>query len=67
MNITSSEQIPLLLTVREAAKALSISERTLWSLTSRGELPAIRIGRAKRYSVDELHRWVEAQKKAGGA
>ena len=45
---------PLLLTPRQAAKALAICEKTLWSLTKRGELPVVWIGRAKRYSVDVL-------------
>jgi excisionase family DNA binding protein len=45
---------PLLLTPREAATALAISERTLWTLTKSGALPAVRLGRSVRYSVDAL-------------
>lgn len=52
-------QIRLLLSPRDAARALSICEKTLWSLTKRGKLRAIRIGRAVRYSVDDLKRWIE--------
>lgn len=48
----------LLLTGREAAKALSICERTLYTLTKSGEIPAVRIGRCVRYSVAELQEWV---------
>lgn len=52
---------PLLLTPRDAAQALAVSERTLWGLTApRGPLPAVRIGRAVRYSRDALARWVDA-------
>ena len=50
---------PLLLTPKEAAKTLSICERTLYGLTKRGELPAVRIGRAVRYSVDDLKAWIK--------
>jgi excisionase family DNA binding protein len=51
---------PLLLDAKQAAKALGISERTLWSLTApRGPIRAIRIGRAVRYSVRELERFIE--------
>lgn len=39
----------LLLTALEAAKTLSISQRTLWTLTQRGEVPCIKIGRLNRY------------------
>jgi hypothetical protein len=63
------EQVRLLLTSREAAVALSVSERTLWTLTQpRGPIPAIRLGgrgataRALRYSVDDLRAWIAQQK-----
>jgi len=54
----------LLLTARQAAEALAISPRTLWELTARGELPALRIpgrGRARaiRYAVEDLQRWIQ--------
>lgn len=50
---------PLLISGREAAKLLSVCERTLYSLTKAGEIPAVRIGRAVRYSMDELQAWVK--------
>jgi len=49
---------PLLLSSREAAKSLSISERTLFALAERGELRKIHVGRAVRYSVDDLKSWI---------
>jgi len=55
----------LLMTPREAAEALSISPRKLWSLTSSGEVPHIRLGRCVRYPVDDLQRWIDDQKKGG--
>lgn len=57
----------ILLTAREAAAALAISTRTLWSLTARGDLPAVRIGRAVRYDLVDLRSFVEKQKKGGAA
>lgn len=51
----------LLLSPREAAKALSICERTLYGMTKRGEIPVIRIGRAVRYSLEDLHEWIKKQ------
>ena len=54
----------LLLTAREAARAMSISERTLWSLTSpRGEIPAVRLGSAVRYALADLEAWVRTAKR----
>lgn len=42
----------------EAARALGISARLLWSLTDRNEIPHARIGRAVVYSVDRLREWL---------
>ena len=58
---TTKEQSlrPLLLSPREAAKTLSICERTLYSLTKAGEIPVVRIGRAVRYSLDDLKQWIK--------
>lgn len=44
----------LLLTSREAAQALSISERKLWELTNRRDIPSVRIGRSVRYRPSDL-------------
>jgi predicted DNA-binding transcriptional regulator AlpA len=62
----------LLLTPREAAAALSISERTLWAITApRGPLPAVRPGggRSVRYSMTSLRRYIDDAEAAqmGGA
>lgn len=56
-------QAPNLLTPREAAKHLAISEKKLWSLTSpRGALPAVRLGRRSvRYSPESLAEYVRSQ------
>ena len=51
---------PLLLTPRDAAKALSVCERTLYGLTvPRGDIPVIRAGRLVRYSVEDLKTWIK--------
>jgi len=53
---------PLLLTVPETARALSICAKTLWALTKSGQLPACRIGRAVRYSREDIVRFIERAK-----
>lgn len=58
----------LLMKPRDAAKALGISERSLWSISEpRGDIPVVRIGRSVRYSVRDLEAWIDAQKKGGDA
>lgn len=51
----------LLLTSREAAIALSVSERTLWSLKKAGSIRALRLGRSVRYSLVDLQAFVATQ------
>jgi len=57
----------LLITPREAAKLMSISERTLWTLTHKRDLPYVRIGRSIRYSPSDLVGWIEKNKTVGRA
>lgn len=45
---------PILLTSREAAEFLRISEVHLYRLTKSGEMPAVRMGRLVRYSPAAL-------------
>jgi excisionase family DNA binding protein len=47
----------LLLDPRRAAQALSISPRTLWTWTQRGDLRCVRCGRLVRYRVADLERF----------
>jgi excisionase family DNA binding protein len=50
----------LLIASKEAAKLLKVSERTLWRMHTTGEMPPpIRIGRAVRWSLETLKKWVE--------
>ena len=55
----------LLLRPNEAARMLSISPRTLWSLTASSQIPHVRIGRSVRYSVEGLQRWIDDRMKEG--
>jgi excisionase family DNA binding protein len=56
---------PMLLTVRQAAEALQISERKLWGMAAAGEIPRVRIGRSVRYDPTDLRAWIERQKTGG--
>ena len=53
-----------LLTVREAADVLRVSERTLWTLTKSGALPSVRVGRSVRYDQNDLAEWIASCKTA---
>jgi len=63
-----SNESPLALRPREAAKALGISPRLLWQLTHDGHIPCVRIGTGKRrtvlYPTAELLAWLSRQVEA---
>ncbi len=66
------ETLRLLLTARQAAEALAVSPRTLFTLKHRGELRALRIpgrGRARsiRYAVEDLEQWIVRTKAGANA
>ena len=47
-----------LLTAPQAAEWLNVSPRTLWDLTRKGRVPAVKIGRLVRYEVADLKAWI---------
>jgi predicted DNA-binding transcriptional regulator AlpA len=59
--------VRLLLDAIEASKALSVSQKTLWSHTRpRGTIPCVRIGTRVLYSVADLQKWIDQQMQDGG-
>ena len=61
---TATASEPILVNAREAARLLGISERSLWTLTKRGEVPHVRIGARLLYRPASLTTWaVEVETK----
>jgi len=53
---------PLAVTYAEAARRLSISERTVWSMVRAGDLPSVRIGeRIVRIPLAGLQQYLDRQ------
>jgi len=67
MSAHNGPMIPkLLLRPPEAAEALGLSPRALWSLTApRGPIPAVYLGRSVRYDPETLRRWIAETQGAG--
>lgn len=55
----------LLVKPDEAAKLLSISTRTLWTLTHGGIVPCVRLGKSVRYSLDTLRAVIAERERVG--
>ena len=64
MSIRNESPLPrLLISAAEAARALSVCEKTLWSYSRpRGSIPVVRVGKRALYDLRDLERWVDAQK-----
>ena len=56
---------PVMLTVKQAAELLQLSEDVVYPLTHRKDFPAVRFGRAIRIHRDLLMDWVNAQAMKG--
>ncbi|MBY0587250.1 helix-turn-helix domain-containing protein [bacterium] len=69
MGVSPMSQAPTALAIRprEAAKMLGVSERTLFTWTRDGIIPAAKIGRTVLYSVDHLRAWIDKQAGASAA
>jgi excisionase family DNA binding protein len=65
MSTTPFKNTALLLTPREAATTLAISERHLWGLTNSGKIPSVRLGRSVRYRYEILAQFVATQEIGG--
>jgi hypothetical protein len=52
---------PLALGPRDAARALGVSERTLWTYTRLHGVPHVRLGRRILYPVRELADWLASR------
>jgi excisionase family DNA binding protein len=56
---------PLLLSVEEAAHAMRVSRRTLFTLTKDEGLPCVRLGSRVLYDPNDLRAWIHKHKAAG--
>lgn len=59
--------VRLALRPKEAAAALGISERMLWTMTKAKEVPHVRFGRAVVYPVAKLQAWLSEKSGAEGS
>lgn len=51
--------LPLALRPKAAARAIGVSERTLWSMAKRGAIPHARIGSCVVYPTAAILAWLE--------
>lgn len=55
----SSEEIPTIMSAKEAAKLLGVHYSTLYESAKRGEIPCRRVGRRFLFERQTLIRWLQ--------
>jgi excisionase family DNA binding protein len=55
-----------ILTIREVADYLKVTERTLYRLAQEGKIPAFKVGGAWRFRRGDLDRWIQSQSQTEG-
>ena len=55
------------LTIKELSSYLKTSEKTIYRLLSKNEIPAFKIGNAWRFKTVDIERWIEEKNKEAGA
>jgi excisionase family DNA binding protein len=61
MTQRSKTSQPEILTVEEIATYLKVTERSIYSLLSRQEIPAFKVGGTWRFRIDEIDAWTRAR------
>jgi len=54
------------LTLLEVAKLLKVAEKTVYTMTQQGDLPAFKVRGQWRFKRKDLDQWIERQKDASG-
>ena len=51
-----------ILTIKEVADYLKLTERTLYRLVQEGKIPGFKVGNSWRFKRADIERWIEDQK-----
>lgn len=54
-----------ILTVREVAEFLKVTERTIYRLATEGQIPSFKVGGSWRFQRSDLIRWMNEQAERG--
>jgi len=52
-----------ILTIREVAEYLRITEKTAYRLASEGKIPGFKVGGSWRFRKGEVDQWIEEQRR----
>jgi excisionase family DNA binding protein len=63
--MTSSADEGEILTLRQVADFLKVTERTIYRLAAAKQIPAFKVGGTWRFSRADIHQWIQHQQKNG--
>ena len=52
-----------IMTIREVADYLKLTEKTAYRLVAEGKIPGFKVGGSWRFRRSEIERWIDAQSK----
>jgi excisionase family DNA binding protein len=55
-----------IMTIREVAEYLKLTEKTTYRLAAEGELPGFKVGGSWRFKRKDLEKWITTQKAMAG-
>ena len=56
-----------ILTIKQVAEYLKVTERTIYRLAAAKKIPAFKVGGTWRFSNAEITEWIQQQSKGGNA
>ncbi len=65
--MTSNADEGEILTLRQVAEFLKVTERTIYRLAAAKKIPAFKVGGTWRFSKAEITEWIQQQSKGGKA
>ena len=57
----NTQEPPVLVDSKEAARLLGCCERTLWKMREEGKIRCVKLGAAVRYARKEIDRFIDSQ------
>ena len=54
-----------ILTIKQVADYLKVTERTIYRLAAAKQIPAFKVGGTWRFSRADIHQWIQHQQKNG--
>ena len=55
-----------IMTIREVAEYLKLTDKTAYRLAAEGKLPGFKVGGAWRFRKGDIYEWIEARKRHAG-